>query len=62
MRLKSHKITSFLLVIFILTFYGYATAKTQKSEFDTAKLLITLPTEYNTPDGAALGGCPRIQL
>jgi sugar lactone lactonase YvrE len=54
MRLKSHQITSFLLVVFILAFSGYATAKAQESEYDKAKLFLTLPTEYNTPDGAAL--------
>ena len=54
MRLKSHKITSLLLVVFILAFSGCATTKTQESEYDKAKLFITLPTEYNTPDGAGL--------
>ncbi|MFV9691482.1 MAG: hypothetical protein ACNY01_11035, partial [Desulfobacteria bacterium] len=54
MRLKSHKITSLLLVVFILAFSGCATTRTQESEYDKAKLFITLPTEYNTPDGAGL--------
>ncbi|MDM8553969.1 hypothetical protein QUF75_04490 [Desulfococcaceae bacterium HSG7] len=57
MRLKNHKIISFLLVIFILALSNYAIAETQK-----AKLLITLPTEYNTPDGAALDNNGNIIL
>lgn len=54
MRLKSKTITSFLLVVFILVFASYAIAKVQKSENGKVSLLITLPTEYNTPDGAAI--------
>ena len=54
MRLKSYKITSFLLIVIVSACSGGATAKEQESEYDKAKLFITLPTEYNTPDGAAL--------
>ena len=54
MKLKCHNIKAFLLVAFILAFSGCAKTQTQESEYDKAKLFITLPTEYNTPDGAAL--------
>ncbi len=54
MKFKIHKVTSFLLVVIVLAFSGCAKTQAPESEYDKAKLLITLPAEYNTPDGAAL--------